>query len=424
MNSTILSVTLCAVCAAITCAYVNSMHLLVEEIKNDFDIQYSHVAFLPAITLALANAGIIATITIRILGVRKAVIFAGLISSASQLLSAWMHSYAVFVFLFGVVNGLCFCITLLAPFLVIGHSLEKSKQHLAFAALSLSIGTGLCAAPLLFDYLLTEYCFRGTIVITAGIILQLVVCGAGFPVRLPDCNPTISARRWYHYFQFELFSNYRFLGMCGAAVTLSMVNAVMSTFNFSILLSYSAQSSIDHVLGSESSNTDQVLNLLAFSGIASIVGRLPVFLCKESSRCPRWIVWCVSAMVMAICIILIGFLDHLNYAWVAASQLIYTASVGFAYGLHPVIISDVMETKDFGITCSYNYMFMAMGAFLAPPVAGKFRDVFNSFRIPLVLFGCILLITFLSPCVAFIMSKIVNQRRSFLAVPDDHDDIK
>ncbi|XP_014668127.1 PREDICTED: uncharacterized protein LOC106809543 [Priapulus caudatus] len=131
-------------------------------------------------------AGPLAGAVVERYGCRRALIFSGVLTAVGYVLSMFATSVEMLCITLGIVAGLGLATGFVAAIVVIVYYFER-RRCLATGLATCGSGIGCFAFAPLTKRLLAEYGFRGTMLITAGLFLNLVVCGALMrPLEWPD----------------------------------------------------------------------------------------------------------------------------------------------------------------------------------------------------------------------------------------------
>lgn len=126
-------------------------------------------------------------------GCRKVAMFGAILAAIGFGASAFVDSMVVLFFTFGVFSGFGLSLCYVAAVVIVAYYFEEKRSMATGLAVSGSgIGT-MIFAPLT-RYLLNEYGWRGTVLVLAGLILNICVCGA-LMRDLPGTQEYLRARQ-------------------------------------------------------------------------------------------------------------------------------------------------------------------------------------------------------------------------------------
>lgn len=110
-------------------------------------------------------------------GCRKVSIAGGILAALGFVISAFIDSIEMLFFTFGILSGFGLSLCYVAAIVIVAYYFEKKRSF----ATGLSVcgsGIGTFIFPPFMDFLISEYGWRGTTLILAGLFLNLCVCGA------------------------------------------------------------------------------------------------------------------------------------------------------------------------------------------------------------------------------------------------------
>lgn len=148
------------------------------EFINYFGESKSKTAWIGSLFLAIPLlSGPIASYLTDRYGCRKVSIAGGILAALGFVISAFINSIELLFFTFGILSGFGLSLCYVAAIVIVAYYFEKKRSF----ATGLSVcgsGIGTFIFPPFIDFLITEYGWRGTTLILAGLFLNLCVCGA------------------------------------------------------------------------------------------------------------------------------------------------------------------------------------------------------------------------------------------------------
>lgn len=161
-----------------------SFGLLHEEFTNYFEATQSQTSLIGSLFIATPLlAGPIMSALVDRYGCRLMTIVAGIVSCIGFLLAAISNSILMLCLTFGLISGLAMGILYVTAVVSVAFWFDK-RRNLAVSLASCGIGFGTLIYSPLTHYLLDIFNWRGTIVVLAGTLLNMCVCGA--LMRNPD----------------------------------------------------------------------------------------------------------------------------------------------------------------------------------------------------------------------------------------------
>jgi predicted MFS family arabinose efflux permease len=221
-------------------------------------------------------------------------------------------------------------------------------------------GFGTVVYPPLIRYLDQEYGWRGSLVIMAGITLNLLVMSM---IMKPKPQKTMDGaqkeeKSHYETMGCDMFTNYRFELIC--------FGSLIQAFGFSIVYVHLAV----YAKYKGVSDDDSAL-LYSFIGLANFIGRLVWGFVAQNPR--------VNVLVMYIlAMILVGIpIEAVPLVHTYAGLIVISVLFGFLSGaigpLTPDILIQFLGVDKFAQGLGYLISFEGIGQLLGAPVAGMLR---------------------------------------------------
>ncbi|XP_028160179.1 monocarboxylate transporter 14-like [Ostrinia furnacalis] len=155
-----------------------SYGLLQEEFARYFDTTQSQVSMIGSLFIATPLlAGPIMSALVDRYGCRWMTMIAGLLSTISFLLASVCNSIEMLCLTFGFMSGLAMGILYVTAVVSVAFWFDK-KRNLAVSLASSGIGFGTLIYSPMTHYFLQVYDWRNTVVLLAGTLLNMCVCGA------------------------------------------------------------------------------------------------------------------------------------------------------------------------------------------------------------------------------------------------------
>ncbi|XP_028842356.1 monocarboxylate transporter 6 [Denticeps clupeoides] len=170
---------------ALTLAFPSCIGIFYTELQAEFSASNSETSWVPAIMTALLHGGgPLCSVLVELYGCRPTVIVGGVLSGLGMAASTFAQSITE-LYITAAVTGLGLCLTYQPSVTMTGLYFVRRR---AFANALSSTGTalGLTALPLLANFLLSRFGWRGGFLVLGGVLLNCCVCGAVLrPPRLP-----------------------------------------------------------------------------------------------------------------------------------------------------------------------------------------------------------------------------------------------
>lgn len=110
-------------------------------------------------------------------GCRRVCIFGSVLSAFGFVISSYAESIELLIFTFGILSGFGLALCYVTAVVIVAYYFEK-RRSLATGLSVCGSGIGTFLFAPLTTFLVTEYGWRGTALILAGLFLNMAVCGA------------------------------------------------------------------------------------------------------------------------------------------------------------------------------------------------------------------------------------------------------
>ncbi|TSO37060.1 Monocarboxylate transporter 6 [Bagarius yarrelli] len=163
---------------ALTLAFPSCIGIFYTDLQKEFQASNSETSWVPAIMTAVLHAGgPVCSMLVECFGCRATIIVGGIVSGIGMVVSSFAQTMADLYVTTGVVTGLGFCFCFQPSLTMVGHYFVRRR---AFASALSSTGTalGLSTLPLLTNFLLRQFGWRGSFLVLGGVVLNCCVCGA------------------------------------------------------------------------------------------------------------------------------------------------------------------------------------------------------------------------------------------------------
>lgn len=155
-----------------------SFGVLFVEFLEYFNEGKSYTSWIGSLFMAMPLlSGPIASFLTDRFGCRRVTIAGALMASAGFIASSFTSSLEMLFFTFGIVAGFGLSLCYVAAVVIVAYYFD-SKRSLATGLSVCGSGIGTFVFAPLTQYLLLEYGWRGTVLILAGLLLNLCVCGS------------------------------------------------------------------------------------------------------------------------------------------------------------------------------------------------------------------------------------------------------
>ncbi|XP_043084250.1 monocarboxylate transporter 6 [Puntigrus tetrazona] len=177
---------------AMTLAFPSCIGIFYTDLQNDFQASNTETSWVPAIMMAVLHAGgPICSVLVECLGCRATIIIGGILSGLGMAASSFAQTMVELYITAGIITGMGFSLSFQPSITMVGHYFVRRR---AFANALSSTGTalGLSTLPLLANYLLGSFGWRGSFLVLGGLLLNCCVCGA--VMRPLGAKPKTEAR--------------------------------------------------------------------------------------------------------------------------------------------------------------------------------------------------------------------------------------
>ncbi|KAK3104381.1 hypothetical protein FSP39_000664 [Pinctada imbricata] len=158
--------------------FAYSFGVLYAKLLEKFQESRSTTAWIPSLFYGLPLiCGPISGALATRFGCRITQIAGGIVASIGVFASAFATSIPLLYFTLGIVSGTGMSMGYVTSLVTVAFYFEKKRALATGIAVSGS-GFGTFALAPLFEYLIDEYDWQGTMIILSGLTLNLVVCGA------------------------------------------------------------------------------------------------------------------------------------------------------------------------------------------------------------------------------------------------------
>ncbi|KAL0993542.1 hypothetical protein UPYG_G00109460 [Umbra pygmaea] len=162
---------------ALTLAFPSCLGIFYTELQTEFGTSNTETSWVPAIMTAVLHAGgPLCSVLVERFGCRATVMVGGVLSGLGMVVSALARSITE-LYITSIIAGLGFCLSFQPSVTMMGHYFVRRR---AFANALSSSGTalGLSTLPLLANFLLAEFGWRGSFLVLGGVLFNCCVCGA------------------------------------------------------------------------------------------------------------------------------------------------------------------------------------------------------------------------------------------------------
>ncbi|KAM3864485.1 monocarboxylate transporter 6 [Diretmus argenteus] len=173
---------------ALTLALPSCIGIFYTDLQTEFNASNTETSWVPAIMIAVLHAGgPLCSVLVERFGCRVTMMVGGVLSGLGMAVSALARTITD-LYITSVITGLGFCFSLQPSVTMMGYYFVRRR---AFANALSSTGTalGLSTLPLLANFLLGQFGWRGSFLVLGGLLLNCCVCGAVMRPVGPTSGP-------------------------------------------------------------------------------------------------------------------------------------------------------------------------------------------------------------------------------------------
>ncbi|KAG9264347.1 monocarboxylate transporter 6-like [Astyanax mexicanus] len=163
---------------ALTLAFPSCIGIFYTDLQNEFQSSNTETSWVPAIMTAVLHAGgPVCSALVECYGCRATIMVGGILSGLGMVASSFAQTMMDLYVGAGIITGLGSCLCFQPSVTMVGHYFVRRR---AFANALSSTGTalGLSTLPLLANFLLGRFGWRGSFLVLGGVLLNCCVCGA------------------------------------------------------------------------------------------------------------------------------------------------------------------------------------------------------------------------------------------------------
>ncbi|XP_072549868.1 monocarboxylate transporter 6 [Salminus brasiliensis] len=163
---------------ALTLAFPSCIGIFYTDLQTEFQASNTETSWVPAIMTAVLHAGgPVCSALVECYGCRATIMVGGILSGLGMVASSFAQTMVDLYIGAGIITGLGFCLCFQPSVTMVGQYFVRRR---AFANALSSTGTalGLSTLPLLANFLLGRFGWRGSFLVLGGVLLNCCVCGA------------------------------------------------------------------------------------------------------------------------------------------------------------------------------------------------------------------------------------------------------
>lgn len=313
------------------------------------------------------NTCVLGEMVIRRVGEFPCMIGGALGGSLILLASAFAPNMVTIVVLIGVGTGCACVLPTLLSYVYISRAFPPETAPKYLTTMTLGAGIGFMTTPYITEVLLSHFGWRGTLMMTSGIFLHLVLIGIVIQVNLPPPSELQKSRDFKWTDAVEILKNRSYLTYVTSMVLFGSFGAVELWFlpDFLVSNNYTIQ--------------DAAL-VLTLSGFANVSGRLIAGI-FESCFSRTKILYHWSYIFMSQALSHAAFPTFVQfYPVLCGSSLIYGVCFGVIVSQSVPVVVQALPQRLHSIGIAMEFTVYGLSTVLGGYVCGLIRDVTGGFE--------------------------------------------
>ncbi|XP_046554570.1 monocarboxylate transporter 12-like [Haliotis rubra] len=303
-----------------------------------------------------------------------------------------VHSVGNYMYaLWGVGAGVGFCFVYVPSHVMSGLYYHKHTS-LATGVATAGSGLGMTVFPIIVGYLIEVYTWRGSLIIVAGLMLNLFVFGL---LLRPLPRPKKKIEDETMLENTEEKSNHdnetkekrfrHFFGFCVFEFDVFFVSNIMWNMGLNMVVTFGP----DFILTSLGITSIEAAYMLTVLGLCTFLGSLVTGFIgnfRWMNRIFLYVLVCLLAGIGVIC-----FPVAKTYGTMVMLHGVVGLGFGGILGLLLILTSDLLGPENLGDGVGYLMLSNGVGCFAGPPIAGLLKDSFGIYDLALYTAGALVL---------------------------------
>ncbi|KAK7487191.1 hypothetical protein BaRGS_00021543 [Batillaria attramentaria] len=326
--------------------------------------------------------GPLASVCVNRFGCRASVMFGSAFTAVSTFCSTFSPNIAVLI-LFQVLNGFGHGFVHIAAVVSVGHYIER-RRGLAAGIVSSGGGIAAFVFPPFFNFLLTQYGWKGAFWIQSGVVLNGLVCENG--VKNVDVNETDAEKRQDNNVESfcDSLRKYFDLSVLRSPVFLAYWFSVALT-SVGVLVPSSFLPPLANDLDIDSTSAAFLVSII---GIANIASRIASGFLADLSCCDPLVINGAALVIGGLATSLVPFLE--TYPLLAAYSAVFGSCVGTFTTLRTPILIELLGLVKFTNSFGVLMVAHALGVYAGPSLAGLISDLTSDYSLAFQVTGAII----------------------------------
>jgi len=382
--------------------YTFSMYYV--ELLNDFQSSRALTAWIGSLNNGVfLLGGPIATMMINRIGIRVTIMLGGVITLLGYSLSSIAPNIATLFFSYGVVAAFGCCLNYTGWIMAMSKFFHK-KHAVAFSLTQAGVGLGIIVFGPFFQYLISNYGWRGSFLIMGALGFNLTLLGMlvfpqrKFAVHVEQetlIQTKVELKEEEEKFQDPVAPFSVVLrNPCGWLLHLNSFFWLLGTAIVYILLGdYICSKSLE----------EYYIYMLSTMGIGDLIGRVLTGPIVEYCRIETIVLNSISQLVCAVCIL--SFLFVIDGEEMIVLGLIFGITFGMQSVLQSLTVRSIFGGENMSQIFGINMFFGGVGILIGPPLAGLLVEAVQSYFVAFLFAGSAELIAAVFSIVCWISVK-------------------
>uniref|UniRef100_K1R1R8 Monocarboxylate transporter 13 n=1 Tax=Magallana gigas TaxID=29159 RepID=K1R1R8_MAGGI len=279
------------------------------------------------------------------------------------------------IFFVGVMSGAGFSLNAICASTSVSQNFLPKKRVLALAFVSTGSGIGTLCFPLLLQYFIDTYGWRGCLLIISGIVLNQLACGlmsgpdvirpaaSKFQQNMTENNETGDSNTTLSRLKATL-QNKVFIGFCFA------LSLILAAFDGLIIF-------FVDFFEQKGFNRTSVVWLYSGMSIVSMIFRFISGLIAQSPKVPKLAIPAMCAFLGCISLSLLPFMT--SYSLNAVAIALFGSALGGTVTVVSITTLELVGEKKFPTGLGIVFAASGIANIVGAPIAGNFRDISGSY---------------------------------------------
>ncbi|XP_064639397.1 monocarboxylate transporter 12-like [Lineus longissimus] len=314
-----------------------------------------------------AGSGLLASLLSNWLSHRVTVILGSLLTASGYLISAFSSSLPVLYFTYGVIIGTGVSLQTVPTNVMVNFYFDK-RRNLATGIMASGSGLGSLILPLLIQFFIDKYTWRGAMIMLAGVSLHGCIAGALLRPNEKLKRLQTKTSQKVKVFDCTLLKKWSFF-----VILLVFAAEGMQTLTFFTMF--------PHRILEYDFTQDQAAVLLFLVGIGSTLSRVVAGALMHFFNIDLSVAFGTVVAGMGLANLAVSF-QHTQFWSLALIATFFGAMLGVMAYLFPLYVYDLFGIRR--VTSAFGCVVMgeAVGGFIGPALAGYIYDRTGDYQIP------------------------------------------